>query len=550
MPARHREILKSMRQAFPPPVSDPVQDGYVAFSILRALDQVDRLKTNGPILGQPTAPNYEDALAARIGVHGESVEEVVPELVEYLKGMLLWGHPRSQMNVVAFPSIPSVIGVILSSIFNPNLCSEESGWRFAEAEVRVSSVIADLIGYDPQKSGGLFTFGGTGALMYGIKIGLEKAVPGCFRRGLQGEEVVLIASDQSHYACLSVAAWLGIGHENVLKVPTHADNSIDLAALREIAFRAVGEGKRIASLVATMGTTDAFGIDDLVGICRLRDELVQQHALPYRPHVHADAVIGWAWSVFNDYNFQENSLGFRPRTLRALAAAQNRIRHLHLADSMGVDFHKTGYAPYIATLFLARDRNEFHYIARERESMPYLYHSGTYHPGMYTLETSRGGGGPMAALANLLLFGKEGFASLLGHAVEMAEILRELISGRPELSVLNDENYGPVTLFRAYPTGTDTFNVKERECQDAQFRDELHRHNELNRRIYDQVHAAALAGRGVAIGLTDSYRKTDYGEPVVALKSYVLSPFADPDRMHVVLDHVLDARTKVEKEMP
>jgi lysophospholipid acyltransferase (LPLAT)-like uncharacterized protein len=50
--------------------------------------------------------------------------------------------------------------------------------------------------------------------------------------------------------------------------------------------------------------------------------------------------------------------------------------------------------------------------------------------------TTRSATGVMAALANLLLLGKEGFRTLIGHAVEMAEVLRELIIGRPELSVL------------------------------------------------------------------------------------------------------------------
>lgn len=53
----------------------------------------------------------------------------------------------------------------------------------------------------------------------------------------------------------------------------------------------------------------------------LRNELVQEFSLPYCPHIHADAVIGWAWSVFTDYPFEVNPLGFRPRTVRALAGA-------------------------------------------------------------------------------------------------------------------------------------------------------------------------------------------------------------------------------------
>ena len=55
---RYREHLDSLRQAFPQPVSDPVHDSYVVFSILRALDQVDSLKSQAPILGTPTAPDY------------------------------------------------------------------------------------------------------------------------------------------------------------------------------------------------------------------------------------------------------------------------------------------------------------------------------------------------------------------------------------------------------------------------------------------------------------------------------------------------------------
>jgi glutamate/tyrosine decarboxylase-like PLP-dependent enzyme len=273
----------------------------------------------------------------------------------------------------------------------------------------------------------------------------------------------------------------------------------------------------------------------------VRERLVEEFRLTYRPHLHADAVIGWAWSVFRDYDFARNELGFRGRTVRALAAVATRVQHLPLADSLGVDFHKTGFAPYISSLFLLRERTDFGQLVRERETMPYLYHTGEYHPGMFTLETSRSATGVMAALANLLLLGKEGFRTLIGHSIEMAEVLRELIVSRPELSIVNDQNYGPVTLFRAYPRGIDTFRVQERERSDPGYVNELRRHNELNRRVYQRVAAEALAGRGVAIGFTDNCGASSSGEPICALKSYVLSPFADEPQMHAVIEHVLAA---------
>jgi glutamate/tyrosine decarboxylase-like PLP-dependent enzyme len=469
---------------------------------------------------------------------------VVRELVHYLTGMFIWGHPRSQLNVVVPPSIASIIGVLLPATYNPNLCSEESSRLFAEVEVRVCSMTAALLGYDPNQSGGLFTFGGTGTMFYAVKIGLEKAAPGTLVEGLHAPAVVL-ASETSHYCCYTVAAWLGMGQKSVISVPTHEDNSIDVNALGRLAREALSEGKRIAAIVATMGSTDEFGIDALDAVCKLRDQLVDEFNLDYRPHVHADAVIGWAWSTFNDYDFQANPLGFRGRTVRALAAAARRIRQLHLADSIGIDFHKTGYVPYVSSLVLLKNRDDLQLITRSRSTMPYLFQSGEYHPGMYSLETSRAGTGPMSALANLLLLGKEGLQTLLGHSVEMAETLRELIEALPQLTVLNRDNVGPVTLFRAYPDGVDTFAIKDQEMHDPAFRETLLAHNQYNRRIYELVHDDALAGRGVAISLTDCYRQTDYGEPISALKSYVLSPFSAPEQMESVVRHVLEARSKI-----
>ncbi|HEX7449744.1 MAG TPA: pyridoxal-dependent decarboxylase, partial [Pirellulales bacterium] len=406
-----------------------------------------------------------------------------------------------------------------------------------------------LVGYDQQISGGVFTFGGTGCMLYGVKVGLEKALPGTLQTGLRQPAVVL-ASDQSHYSALNVAGWLGLGQEHVIRVLTHDDNSIDLAALGDAARSALHEGLPIAAIIATMGSTDAFGIDDLAGIHELRESLIEEFQLPYRPHLHADAVIGWAWSAFNDYDFVANPLEFRGRTIRALAAANYRLRHLPLADSIGIDFHKTAYAPYVSSLVLFRERTDRERIGRSRESMPYLYQSGRHHPGMFTLETTRNGAGPMAALANLLLLGKPGLRTLLGHAVEMAEVLREGLEAHPDLTVVNGKNVGPVTLFRVYPPGTDTFTIKQRETSDAGFQQQVEQNNQLNRRVFERMMADALAGHGVLLSITDCYRHSDFGTPIAALKSYVLSPFSDAEQMRSIPQRVLAARDAVLRDKP
>jgi glutamate/tyrosine decarboxylase-like PLP-dependent enzyme len=540
-------ILHELRQAFPQPVSDRVHDAYFVFSFLRALDQVDAMKSVSPVLGEPQKLDYPAARERRVANEPLPLEQVTKELVDHLSGMFIWGHPRSQINVVPSPTIPSVIGGMLPSIYNPNLVSDESARKVALAEVEVASMAAALVGYDPLTSGGAFTFGGTGTTLYGAKIGLEKAFPGTMQKGLSAP-AYLIGSEQAHYAGKTVAGWLGLGFDRFLEVPSDTNNAIRPCLLETHLRDLFKQGERVAAIIATMGTTDAFGVDDLQEIHAIRDRLVDEFSLDYTPHIHADAVIGWAWSVFNDYDFAGNPLGFRGRTVRALAATHRRMQHLGLADSVGIDIHKTGFTPYVSSLVLTKQRTDFGLLARRRESMPYLFKSGEYHPGEYTLETTRSGSGPMAALANLLLFGKNGLRSLLGHLVSMAEVLREQLEAHAATHVLNGGNHGPVTLFRVYPDGIDTLSVPEQERTNPAFREKLLAHNQYNRRIFDLIQEEALQGRGVVISLTDNYRDTEYGEPIVALKSYIMSPFSDEKYVNDVLESIWRARKIIATE--
>ena len=544
MSAPYQELVSSLRQGFPQPVSDRVHDSYFVFSFLRAIDQLDGMKSVTPLLGKRATLDYDAAKQSRIGETPTSLEHVTEMLVQHLSGMFIWGHPRAQINVIPPPTIASIIGGVLPSIYNPNLVSEESSRQVAVAEVEAASITANLIGYDATKSAGLFTFGGTGTLLYGLKLGLEKACPGAGRHGVR-ERAVILCSERAHYACLTVANWLGIGQDNVIQIPCSPENEIRTSELESVARDLLDEGGKIAGIVATMGTTDHFGLDDLKSIREIRDRLVEEYHLDYRPHIHADAVIGWAWSVFNDYPFEQNPLGFRHRTVRALAGTRRRIRELPLADSVGIDFHKTGFTPYVSSLFLVKDGVDLELITRQQSDTPYLFHDGHYHPGRYTLETSRSGAAPMAALANLRLFGKDGLRALLGHVVSMAEVLREQLEGHAATTVVNRGNFGPVTLFRVYPEGVDTFGVTEREQKDSGYREQLKLHNEYNRKIFQLVQADALNGDGVVISLTDCYRESDYGEPIVALKSYILSPFAEEKYIASVLESLWKARTQI-----
>ena len=58
MKAAYKEVVSQLRTAFPAPVSDRMHDAYFVFSFLRALDQLDALKSAAPMLGSPVTLDY------------------------------------------------------------------------------------------------------------------------------------------------------------------------------------------------------------------------------------------------------------------------------------------------------------------------------------------------------------------------------------------------------------------------------------------------------------------------------------------------------------
>ncbi len=159
---------------------------------------------------------------------------------------------------------------------------------------------------------------------------------------------------------------------------------------------------------------------------------------------------------------------------------------------------------------------------------------------------------PEAITFNYTLFGKQGYRVLIGHIVEMAEMLRERLEARPFIQVLNDYNYGPVTLFRVYPDGVDAESAFERELNDPNYHDQLQQHNVYNQQISQILHERAMRGEGVLLSWTSTYRYAHYnnGSPIGALKSFIMSPWTDLRAVDTVVQQILEARIQVKSTFP
>ena len=87
-------------------------------------------------------------------------------------------------------------------------------------------------------------------------------------------------------------------------------------------------------------------------------------------------------------------------------------------------------------------------------------------------------------------------------------------------------------------------SIGEQERCDPSARDQLEAFNNYNRRIMHYLREQALTGKGVLISMTDCYRHSDYGVPIAALKSYMLSPFIDEQHVERLVSDILAALDK------
>lgn len=88
--------------------------------------------------------------------------------------------------------------MMIAELYNPNLAWDEYSHKIAFAEVEVVAMIAALLGYEPKQAAGVFTFGGTGTTLYGIKVGIEKALPNSLTNGVR-QDAVIFASDRPQH---------------------------------------------------------------------------------------------------------------------------------------------------------------------------------------------------------------------------------------------------------------------------------------------------------------------------------------------------------------
>ena len=260
---------------------------------------------------------------------GSSIEDILRRFREDIEPNAM-GVP-SPKYFGQFNPTPLPIGVwadALSSLLNQNAGAWRNGPTSAMLEARVMRWLCDLLEYGPESFGTLAS-GGSEANLIALKCARDRTVASIKDRGVRSAsgDLVVYASEQCHYSIDKSVDLLGLGRENLRKIPTDERFHIRTAVLREQIARDRAEGLLPCCLVGVAGTTSTGVIDPLEDLA----VIARESELWY----HIDAAYG-------------GPLAFSPKH-------KEKLRGIALADSITFDPHKWMFVPFACGATLVRD---------------------------------------------------------------------------------------------------------------------------------------------------------------------------------------------------
>lgn len=469
--------------------------------------------------------NYETA-QANPEIHSlpGNLKDARDAVFPFFWGTDSWSSPLHLENVKGPTNYASMVGALACLLKNPNLCVDTYCLRSNELEVKAITALANLIFYHTQTPWGVFTMGGTISNLYAGKIGIEKVCPGAMQKGLSGQRIVGLVSDAAHYSNKTLAGWLGIGTQQLISIPTDPNCSIRLDLLRSKLDELYREGVKVAFVIATFGTTDAFGVDDLESIHAIIHEVAEQHSIA-APHLHVDAAVGWTSCFLTEYDLHKNPLQIRDALLPRIQRTQELARGFRLVDSVTIDFHKMGWGHYPSSAFIVNRREDLQYLLREKQEVPYFVEADYRHdPALFTLECSRPALGPYCVMASLNGIGLQGYQMLVARAMELADYFKQKLETLENCKVLNADNLGPHVVFWVLPKGRDAKQIY-RAMLDGSLKEESStRYFSEMKRLFDKRQQAMDPKLDARLSYTSSVGFKPSGHSMPAWKAVFFHP--------------------------
>lgn len=379
--------------------------------------------------------------------------------------------PRYMGHMVSEIALPALFGHIVALLHNPNNVSGESSRVGIKIEQEASVALLEMMGYPGTTGFGHFTSGGTVAnfeaalraryrtalwLARGIAQGediftsahmgwerfdaLKSAVKDPQREeeinrlnfvdypwetaaairqktGHEFKPPVLLVPEHKHYSWMKAVSLMGLGRDSLWAVPINEYGRQSVPHLKQLLEKARAEHRPVLMVVSIAGSTELGSFDAIEEINEVLHHWRQTHGIHIWHHVDA-AYGGFFCSLERNHAPCDAELS---ASLDAIGDT----------DSVTMDPHKLGYAPYACGTILVRSRRDYDLCAWHP---PYIQFQ-KIDRGPFTLEGSRSATGPLATwmVAKSVGFNAEGYGRILARTIQMRENVAQKLKNRHEM---------------------------------------------------------------------------------------------------------------------
>ncbi len=301
---------------------------------------------------------------------GSSIEKIFADIDRVIvPGVVHWAHPQFMSYFGCTTTSPGILAEMITGALNVNAMTWKTAPAATELETLVLDWLRQWLGL-PNDFAGVVYDTASISTMHALATARETAAPETRKLGLSGRDLPVFriyASDQAHSSVEKSAIAIGIGEENVRRVPSDSEFRMDVAALRKMIAQDRQEDFRPMAVVATVGTTSTTSVDPVSEIARIcREE---------KMWLHIDGAYGaglallpeckWVadgWSEADSIVINPHKMLFVPFDFSALYVRDiGRLRrlftiepeHLHLRDAKSAEINYMDYGVQLGRRFRA-----------------------------------------------------------------------------------------------------------------------------------------------------------------------------------------------------
>lgn len=343
-----------------------------------------------------------------------------------------------------FSGVIPLAGVFdfMSSVLNQPSSFYEAAQLPNVAEHIMAEELNRFIGFDPEQFTMVSTSGGSLANLTALLAARNDKLPGVWDKGIssytQQGIPAIAASEDAHYSVVRAAGILGIGEEQIVRLPVDAARRICVTKVQSVLDDAKRRGLNVFCLVASVGSTSVGAVDPVGELA----DIAHRNSL----WLHVDGAHGASLLVSDKLRYALEGIG--------------------KADSLTWDAHKMLFVPSPCSLLFYRDKEKAYGAFHQKASYVFDNHAdiySDYDAGGKNFECTKRPG-----IMNLwvlwAIYGRALFASKIEYLCDLCKEAYSLLINEPDFEAIHKPDTN-ILCFRYRPQSAYSVSASALQLQ-------------------------------------------------------------------------------------